>query len=145
MGQNRAQSQVFCHFFMFGSLVFLEMAQDDSLKHCLLLVEVKSMKKFQGAHMGFEIRGVFCHSLRFASLVFLDIAQDCSLGPCLTSIKTKTFKKIYCGQNRAEMIFSILMSSSVHSNFPVFQLHLDECCFFRIFLRMLDDKIFFLK
>ena len=49
-----------------------------------------------------------------ASLHFLDIAQDCSLGQCLTSSGAKTSKKNFVAKLGTEMIFSILMSLSVH-------------------------------
>ena len=35
MGQNRAQNKVFCYFLKFDSLVFLEIAYNDSLQQCL--------------------------------------------------------------------------------------------------------------
>ena len=59
----------------------------------------------------------FRHFLKVASLVSLDIAQDCSLGQCLTVSRAETSnKKKIVAQTGAEMIFSILVSSSVHSN-----------------------------
>ena len=54
----------------------------------------------------------------FDSLVFLDIAQNCSLGQCLTSSRATTSKKKKKVVG-AEMIFSILMSLSVHSNLSI--------------------------
>ena len=59
----------------------------------------------------------------FDSLVFLDIAQNCSLGQCLTSSTAKTSKKKK-KVVRAEIIFSILMSLSVHSNLLVYSKNL---------------------
>ena len=60
---------------------------------------------------------------KFGSLVFLGIAQDCSLGQCLTSNIAKTLKKKKKKKNvaqiGAEIIFFILMLSSVHSNLLV--------------------------
>ena len=35
LGQNRAQNKVFCYFLKFDSLVFLEIACNDSLQQCL--------------------------------------------------------------------------------------------------------------
>ena len=32
---NQVQNEVFCHFLEFGSLVFLEITYNDSLKQCL--------------------------------------------------------------------------------------------------------------
>ena len=34
-GQNWSRNQVFCHFLKFGSLIFLEIAYNDSLQQCL--------------------------------------------------------------------------------------------------------------
>ena len=48
MSQNRAQKYVFCHFFKFVSLVFLEISQDDSLKHCLTTSRSKTNAKELG-------------------------------------------------------------------------------------------------
>ena len=62
----------------------------------------------------------FCHFLKVASLVFLDIAQDCSLGQCLTSSRAETLNTKFVGQIGAEVIFSILILSSVHLNLLVF-------------------------
>ena len=90
--QNRAQNQVFCYFLKFGLLVFLYIAQDDSLKQCLTPSREKTHKKFSGP----KIVPVFCHFLKFASLVFLDIAQDFSFRQFLTSSELKPRKKIGC-------------------------------------------------
>ena len=56
MTQNRAQNQVFCYFFKFGSLVFLEIAQDNSLEQCL----GKTLEKILGAPNWIQIQGWFC-------------------------------------------------------------------------------------
>ena len=45
MSQKRAQKYVFYHFFKFVSLVFLEISQDDSLKHCLTTSRSKTNAK----------------------------------------------------------------------------------------------------
>ena len=58
----------------------------------------------------------FCHFFKFGSLVFLDITQDFSLGQCVASSRAETSNKNFVAQIGAEMIFSILISSSVHSN-----------------------------
>ena len=111
---------VFCHFLKFGPLVFLKIAQDDSLEQCLATSRGKTHeKKIRGSQTGSEIR-VFFHFLKVASLYFLDIAQDCSLGQCLTSSRAETSKKEFVAEIGAEMMFSILMSSSVHSNLLVY-------------------------
>ena len=46
MGQNRAQSYVFCFFLKFGSLVFLEIAYNYSLQRCVTTSGVKIHEKF---------------------------------------------------------------------------------------------------
>ena len=59
MDQNKAQNQVFCHFFKFGCLVFLEIVQDDSLEHCLTTSRGKTQeKKLGGTKLGPKL-GVF--------------------------------------------------------------------------------------
>ena len=52
LDQNQAQNQVFDHFLKFSSLVFLKIAQDDSLEH---LVQVKPTKNILGPQIGSEI------------------------------------------------------------------------------------------
>ena len=75
------------------------------------------MKNNFGAPKWVLLVRFFCHFLKVASLVFLDIARDCSLVECLTSSRAKTLKKKKIGvQIWAEMIFSILVSLSVHAN-----------------------------
>ena len=64
MGQNQAQNQVFCYFFKFGSLVFLEIAQDDSLEHDLTTSRGKTHEKNWGFQSGSRIR-VFAIFSRF--------------------------------------------------------------------------------
>ena len=65
----------------------------------------------------------FCHFLKVPSLVFPDIAEDCILGQCLTVSRAETSKKKKKkkieGKIGAEMIFSILMLLSFHSNLLV--------------------------
>ena len=64
----------------------------------------------------------FWHFLKVASLVFLDIAEDCSLGQCLTFSRAETseiFENHFGAQTGAKMIFSILMSWSIHLNLLV--------------------------
>ena len=43
MGQSKAKD--FCHFFKFGSLVFLEIAWNDSFEHCLTTSRGEPMEK----------------------------------------------------------------------------------------------------
>ena len=64
MGQNQAQNQVFCYFFKFGSLVYLEIAQDDSLEHDLTTSRGKTHEKNCGFQSGSRIR-VFAIFSRF--------------------------------------------------------------------------------
>ena len=71
-------------------------------------------KKFEGPKLGPKLD--FLPFLKVISLVFLDIAQDYSLGQCLTSSRAEAFKNNFVAQIWAEMIFFILMLSSVHSN-----------------------------
>ena len=59
---------------------------------------------------------VFLSFFKFGLLIFLDIAQDCSWGQCLTSSRAKKI----VAHIAAEMISSILMLLSVHSNLLVF-------------------------
>ena len=63
----------------------------------------------------------FCHFLKVPSLVFPDIAEDCILGQCLTVSRAETSKKKKKieGKIGVEMIFSILMLLSFHSNLLV--------------------------
>ena len=45
MGQNWVLNQVFCHFLKFGSLVFLELAQDGSLEQFIAKSRSKTHEK----------------------------------------------------------------------------------------------------
>ena len=80
MGQN----QVFCHFIMFASLVFLDIAQDESLEHFLTTNRGKTHEKKIWGAPNWVRNYSFCHFPKVTSLVFLDIAKDCSLGQFLT-------------------------------------------------------------
>ena len=42
--QNQTKNYVFCHFLKFGSLIFLDIAQDCSLGQCLTSSRVKTSK-----------------------------------------------------------------------------------------------------
>ena len=90
----------FVIFLKFGSLVFLEIAQNDSLEHCLTTRRGKTHgKNFERPKLWVQNQG-FCNFLKVASLYFLNIAQDCSLGQCLTSSRAETSKeKKNCGPN----------------------------------------------
>ena len=50
--QNHTQNQVFYHFLRFGSLVFLKIAQDDSLEQYLTTRRVKTRKRKQTKKIG---------------------------------------------------------------------------------------------
>ena len=108
----------FVIFLKFGPLVFLEIAQEDSLEHCLTTSKGKTHGKNFGRPKLYPKLG-FLPSFRVASLYFLDIAQDCRLGQCLTSNRIN-LQKHFVVEIGTEMIFSIVLSSSVHSNVFVF-------------------------
>ena len=67
---------------------------------------------------------VFCHFLKIALLYSFDIAQDCSLEQCLTSSRAEISRKNFVAKIGAEIIFSILILLSIHSNLLVFYLFL---------------------
>ena len=74
LGQNWTQNLFFCHFLKFGSLVFLEIAYDDSLEQCLTTSNCKTNeKKLAGGPVVVQTdqNQVFCNFLKFGSLVFL--------------------------------------------------------------------------
>ena len=77
MDLNQAQNEVFCHFLEFGSLVFLDIAYNDSLKQCLTSSKCKTHEKnFGGPNFDQTSQKqagnqVFHHVLKFGSLVFL--------------------------------------------------------------------------
>ena len=93
------KTSFFCHFLQFGSLVFLEIAQDDSLEQYLTTSRGKTCKKNWGGQIWAKQTKIrskisfFCHFLKFGSLVFLQIAQDDSLEHCLTTSRGKTCKE----------------------------------------------------
>ena len=108
MTQNQVQKQMFCYFFKFSSLVFLEIAQNDCLEHCL---DKALEKNFMDPKFSSKLGQGFCHFLTVPSLAFPDIAQDCNMRQCLTASRAETSKHFLC-KIGAEMIFSILMLSS---------------------------------
>ena len=73
----RPKISFFCHFLKFGSLVFLEIAHNDSLQQCLTCSRDKIHEKknwepkfgAKVAKIGPETR-FFCHLLKFGSLAF---------------------------------------------------------------------------
>ena len=124
IGQNRAQNKVFCHFLKFSSLVFLEIAYNDSLQQCLTSSTDKIYEKFfwaqictKGDKIGSETR-FFYHFLKFGSLDFLEIACNNSLQQCLISGRGTTHEKIFLGptfgQIGPESRFFTIFSSLVH-------------------------------
>ena len=96
MGQNRAENRFFIIFSKFGPLVFLEIAQDDSLEHFLTTSRGKNHGKKFGDPNWIRNQGS-CHFRKVASY-FLDIAQDCSFGQCQTSSGAETSKKIFLAE-----------------------------------------------
>ena len=85
------------------------------MEHCITTSSGRTHKlKFVGPKLG------LCYFLMVASLYFLDIAQDCSLGQYLISSRAETSKKYLVAKIGSEMIFSIPMSVSVHSNLVVY-------------------------
>ena len=51
LGHNLARNQFFCYFLKFGSLIFMEIAQEDSLEQCLTTSRDEPMKKIWWAQM----------------------------------------------------------------------------------------------
>ena len=105
MDQNQAQNQVFGHFLKFGSLVFLEIAYNDSSLQFLTSRRDKVDENIFGAQIwakGAKIRletKLFCCFLKFGSLIFLEIAYNDSLQQCLTSSRDKIHEKHFWGPN----------------------------------------------
>ena len=102
MGQIQVKNQAFCDFLTFSSLVFVEIAYNDSLQEYLISSGGKSTKNnfwakiwTNGAKIVQKLLNVF-HFLKFCALVFLGTAYNDSLELCITSIRGKT------GQNRVQ-------------------------------------------
>ena len=99
--ENRARNQFLCRFLKFGLLVFLEIAQDDSLEQFLTSSRGKTHKtNFVGPHLGQTDQKntppkIF---LSFFQVWFIYIAQDNSLKHCLTTSRGKTRKKNFGAQ-----------------------------------------------
>ena len=95
VGQNQAQTSFFSfHFLIFGSLVFLEIAYNESLQKCLSSSTGKIHKNTLGPKFGPEGKilpetNFFCHFLKFGSLLFHEIAYSDSLQQCLTFNRNK--------------------------------------------------------
>ena len=90
---------IFFYFLSFVSLVFFEIAYNDSLQQCLTSGRDKIQK------LGFlSFSQVWC-----GSLLFLEIAYNDSLQQCLTSSRCKSHEKkfwdqisVKTGQNQAQ-------------------------------------------
>ena len=77
------------------------------MEHCLITSREKTYeKKFWDPKLDQKLR-------------FLPFSQDCNFGQCLTPIRVEISKKKFVAQIGAKVIFSILISSSVHSNLLV--------------------------
>ena len=78
------KTSFFCHFLKFSSLVFLEIAYNDSLQQFLTCSRGNIHEKnLGGAKIGPKA-SFFYHFLKFGSLVFLEIAYNYSLQQGLT-------------------------------------------------------------
>ena len=119
MDQNRTLNQVFVIFLSFVYQFSWNLHRMIVWNIFQVLVEAKPIEEISEASNWVQNQG-FCYLLKVASLVSPDIAQDYSLRQCLTSGGTETSKKKFLVQIGVKMIFSILMSSSVHSNLFVF-------------------------
>ena len=106
LAKIRPKISFFVIYFKFGSLVH------HSLEHCLTTSRGKIHGKISGGpKLGPKL---FLPFSQVASLYFLDIAQDRSLGQRLASSRAETFKKNFVAEIGVQMIFSIVMLSSVH-------------------------------
>ena len=116
----QAQNEVFRHFLKFVSLVFLEIAYNDSLQQCLTSSGGKTHKKIWRPKFG-PNKPKSGSKLRFLSfsqvwvIVFLEIANDDSLQHL---VEIKLTKKILGSQIVAkigpEIRFFAIFSSLVH-------------------------------
>ena len=98
----QAQNRVCRLFLKFGSLVFLEIAYNDSFQQCLTSSRGKTHIKKLEAQIWAKlarIRSKISHFLKFVSLVFLQIAYDGSLQQCLISSRSKSDEKTFAGPN----------------------------------------------
>ena len=70
--KSRPKLDFFCYLLKFGSLVFFEIAYNDSLKECLTFSRGKIHENsFLGLNFGqIGQNQVFCHFLKFGTLVF---------------------------------------------------------------------------
>ena len=103
-GQNRAEIRflaIFDHFLKFVSLVFLKIAQDDSLEQCLTTSFIKKIGclNLGPASLNQTQNEVFCHFVDFGSYFFLDIKYNHILRQFLTSSGGKIHEKNLEGPN----------------------------------------------
>ena len=52
LGKMGSEARFFCHFLKFGSLVFLEIAYDDSLQRCISSIGKSHENNFLGPNSG---------------------------------------------------------------------------------------------
>ena len=104
-------------------------------KLVLLEVKVKPMKKSLGTPNWVRNWG-FCHFLKATSLVFLDIVEDHRQH--LTSNRAETTIN-FLAQIGAELILSILMSSSAHSSL------LSQCLVSFLYVSISAKKIYTIR
>ena len=52
LGKMGSEARFFCHFLKFGSLVFLEIAYDDSLQRCTSSIGKSHENNFLGPNLG---------------------------------------------------------------------------------------------
>ena len=91
-----AKINFFWYFLTFGSLVFLEIAYNDSMEQFLETNRGKIYEQKLGSP-NLDQTGqnqVFCHFLKFGSLVFLEIAKNDSWEHFLTTSRGKTHEKL---------------------------------------------------
>ena len=80
MGQKWAGNQFFCHFVKFGSLVFLEIAYNDSLQQCIRSSRGKTHEKGFGDHLWSKSGPKSCPKLGFWSFPevwFISFTLNC--------------------------------------------------------------------
>ena len=110
-GLNQAQNEVLHNFLEFGSLVFLEIAYNDSLQQCLTYSRGKNpWKKMFGTQIWTKWAKISpgisffccCHFRKFCTLVFLEIAYIDILQQCLKSSRGIKLTKKYWGPNMGQ-------------------------------------------
>ena len=113
-------SKIGQNFLNFDSLVFLEIAYNDSLQLCLTCSRGKTHENnFLGLTLGQRGRNrfqnqFFCHFLKFGSLIFLEFAYNDSLQQCLTCNKGKIYEKKFGSEFGPDTRFFVIFSSLVH-------------------------------